>query len=51
MRLVARVLNFLSPTITTVIPAKAGIHLASGKNSGRQDANALWIPAYAGMTE
>ena len=44
MRLVARLLNFLSPTITAVIPAKAGIHLAVAVFE------ALWIPAFAGMT-
>ena len=44
IRLVARVPNFLSPTITTVIPAQAGIHLAVAVFE------ALWIPACAGMT-
>jgi hypothetical protein len=33
-----------------VIPANAGIHSAYRKNSVRQVATALWIPAYAGMT-
>ena len=43
MRLVARLLNFLSATITAVIPAKAGIHLAVAI------VGAQWIPAFAGM--
>ena len=43
MRLVAPVPITSSPTFSTVIPAKAGIHstVATG--------NAKWIPAFGGM--
>ena len=44
MGLVARVLNFSSLTFTTVISAKAGIHLAL------LTATVLWIPAFVEMT-
>ena len=35
----------MTPNLTTVIPAKAGIHLALATS------DAVWIPACAGMTD